>query len=60
MLASAYNSLGSASAFASDTLNQKRYTNNLSEMLTRLDSGRKLLEQGKADLKTLLATFSKR
>jgi hypothetical protein len=59
-LANAYSSMSTTSAFAFETLNQQKYTNNLSEILLRLDNTRRLLEQGKADLKTLLATFSKK
>ncbi len=59
-LTSAYASMGSSSAYAFETINLKKTNSNIAEMLTRLDSGRKLIEQAKSDLKTLTQTYNKR
>ena len=60
ILVSAYSSLGASSNFAFESITQKRTTNNLTEMLTRLDSGRKLLEQAKAELKSTVQSYTKK
>ncbi len=60
MLTSAYTNLGVTSGYALESINQKRLNANLTEMLARLDSNRKLLEQSKADLKSLAQTYNKK
>lgn len=56
--ASAYTSLGNTSTFARDSMNQHQMLANQPELLVRLDTGRKLLEQAKADLKNFQQLYA--
>lgn len=58
-LKNAYSQFGTISSFALDSLTQNKAASNAVEVLKRLDEGRKQLEQGKADLKTLSQNYSK-
>lgn len=57
-LATAYSNLGTTSSFAFESINQHKMVANQAEVATRLDNGRKLLEQGKAELKSLVQQYA--
>lgn len=56
----AYSNLATTSKFAFDSINQHQMVANQVETSTRLDEGRKLLEQGKAELKNTAQQYGPR
>lgn len=53
----AYSSLGTTSSFSFEAINQHTMVANQAETARRLDEGRKLLEQGKAELKSVAQQY---